>query len=421
VEYAQKYAAVSDNVGTGWSGTRTTSGISNTFSGGDFYTYDAATDTWSESHTLNVDVSGCTYCPCSGDPQEQTFILRYRFSCASDGSLTSVLEYVAPTPTISGCVYTYSYGANGDLYKTITVRTLAEVQANAQARLDAQSWPALTSTTPVSASYAEESQDNTGYGCISYGVIYLAIRYRLRFKIPGVGTCYRVAWVERFIPEAGVGLTSLEIISRGVYRPAVTATGGGGSGCLLVAVMNSAGQVASVRVLNPGSGYTSAPTIAVAAATGGGTSSTGWTATVTDGRVVSVSGGTAGNYLPTLAFSGGGGSGATATVTMDETGGLASVTLTAAGSAYASAPALAITAKVASGVTAAVIHLHLGTETAKCEVWDKTVPSGYNPADSATWPTLPSAAPGYLEIAVPASEGTTTVANVRATCDCSTC
>jgi hypothetical protein len=247
-----------------------------------------------------------------------------------------------------------------------------------------------------------------------------ASRYKFRFKIPGL-RCYRVAWVERFIPEAGVGLTSLEIISRGVYRPAVTATGGGGSGCLLVAVMNSAGQVASVRVLNPGSGYTSAPTIAVAAATGGGTSSTGWTATVTDRRVVSVSGGTAGNYLPTLTFSGGGGSGATATAAMNDQGGLASVTLTATGSAYASAPALAITAKVASGVTAAVIHLHLGTETAKCEVWDKTVPSGYNPTDSATWPTLPSAAPGYLEIAVPASEGTTSLANVRATCDCSTC
>jgi hypothetical protein len=244
-------------------------------------------------------------------------------------------------------------------------------------------------------------------------------RYRLRFKIPG-SQCYRVAWVERFIPEAGIGLTSLEIISRGVYRPAVTATGGG-SGCLLVAVMSSTGTVASVRVLNPGSGYTSAPTIAVSAATGGGTSSTGWTATVTDGRVVSVSGGTAGNYLPTLAFSGGGGSGATATVTMDETGGLASVTLATAGSAYAAAPALTITAKVAAGVTAAVIHLHLGTETAKCEVWDGTVPSGYDPATSSTWPTLPSAAPGYLEIAVPASEGTTTVANVRAFCDCSSC
>jgi len=248
-----------------------------------------------------------------------------------------------------------------------------------------------------------------------------AIRYKYAFALPTFagGLCYRAAWVERFIPEAGVGLDSLEIISRGVYRPAVTATGGGGTGCLLVSVMGSTGTVASVRVLNPGSGYTSAPTINVQVAINGGTSSTGWTATVEDGRVISVSGGTAGDYLPTLSFGGGGGSGATATVTMDNQGGLASVTLTASGSAYASAPAVSITPKKSSGVTDAVIHLHLGTETEKCEVWDGITPGGYDPEDVSTWPSFPSGS--YEEIPVPDDPGVTSIVYPRVFCDCSIC
>jgi hypothetical protein len=255
--------------------------------------------------------------------------------------------------------------------------------------------------------------------------IYLrASRYRLRFKIPQVGTAknYRASWVERFIAEAGVSITSVEVYASGVYRPTVTLTAppSGGVQAYATAVMSSTGTITSIAILHPGSGYISAPSVTVQAATGGGTSSTGWTATLTAGQVTAISGGSAGNYRPTLAFTSGGGSGATATCTLDSTGGIAAVTLTAGGSAYISEPTLTITPKVTAS-TPADLLIHLGTETAMCTVWDGTTPSGYVAATSSTWPILPSASPYYFALSVPTSDGTTFVANLRTVCDGSSC
>lgn len=247
-------------------------------------------------------------------------------------------------------------------------------------------------------------------------------RYRHIFPVPNVssGACYRLEWVERFIAEAGVALTSAEIITRGVYRPAVSFSGGGGAGGLqLVAIMSSTGTLTGVHILNPGD-FDTAPTIIIQAAINGGTTSTGWTATLTGRQVTAVTGGTAGDYLPTGAFSGGGGSGATITFTMDATGGLATSPLGAAGSGYTSAPTLTITPKV-SGSTAALVHLHLGTETDQCGVWDGVVPPGYVPATPSTWPVIGDGVNPYFELPVPTADGTTLVANVRAYCDCSAC
>jgi hypothetical protein len=255
--------------------------------------------------------------------------------------------------------------------------------------------------------------------------IYLrASRYRLRFKIPKVNTGknLRASWVERFIAEAGVTVSSVEVYKRGVYRPTVTigAPPSGGVQARAVAVMSSTGTVASISILNPGSGYVSAPTVTIQSATGGGTTSTGWTATLTAGSVTAIAGGTAGDYRPTLAFSGGGGSSATATCTVNAQGGIDVVTVTASGTAYTSEPTLTITPKV-SGSTAADLLIHLGTETSKCTVWDGATPGGYDSATSSTWPILPSAAPNYYSLAVPSTDGTTLVANVRTYCDGSTC
>jgi len=279
-------------------------------------------------------------------------------------------------------------------------------------------------------------------------------RYRLRFKIPKVNTGkqLRASWVERFIAEAGVAVTSVEVYARGVYRPTVTIStsplgtnaaatavmasdgtvaslsilnpgagyiplitfsGGGGTGAAAIAIINLSGAVTGVTITSGGSNYTSAPTVAftnvtaprvratgtavvtggvvtginvgtagdfrptvtVQTATGGGTTSTGWIATLaTTGEVATITGGNAGNYLPTLAFTGGGGSSATATCTVDSTGGIAAVTVTG-GSAYTSEPTLTITAKVTDS-TAADLIIHLGTETAKCAVWGGTTLGG---------------------------------------------
>ena len=284
-------------------------------------------------------------------------------------------------------------------------------------------------------------------------------RYRLRFKIPQVNTGknLRASWVERFIAEAGVAVSSVEVYARGVYRPTVTLSssplgtnaaatavmasdgtiaslsilnpgagyiplitfsGGGGTGAAAIAIINSSGAVTGVTITSSGSGYTSAPTVAftnvtaprvratgtatvsggvvtginigtagdfrptvtVQAATGGGTSSTGWIATLTTtGQVASIASGSAGNYLPTLVFSAPGGSPAgvtaTATCTVDSQGGIATVTVGTAGTKYLTEPTLTITPKV-SGSTAADLLIHLGTETAKCAVWDGTTLGG---------------------------------------------
>ena len=284
-------------------------------------------------------------------------------------------------------------------------------------------------------------------------------RYRLRFKIPKVktGKSLRASWVERFIAEAGVAVTSVEVYARGVYRPTVTIstsplgtnaaaiavmasdgtvaslsilnpgagyiplitfTGGGGTGAAAIAIINSSGAVTGVTITSGGSGYTSAPTVAftnvtaprvratgtatvsggivtginigtagdfrptvtVQTATGGGTTSTGWIATLAiTGEVASIAGGNAGNYLPTLAFSAPGGSPAgttaTATCTVDPQGGIATVTMGTGGTKYTSEPTLTITPKV-SDSTAADLIIHLGTEIAKCAVWNGTTLGG---------------------------------------------
>jgi hypothetical protein len=288
--------------------------------------------------------------------------------------------------------------------------------------LSSTSWQSYTSL-PLSVVGVLEINDSAG---MDFGINKSSaaqIRYAARFLVPQVGSgqCYRLTWVERFIPDAGVGITSVEVVSRGVYRPIVTlsAPPSGGTLARAVAVMSSSGEIASIRILNSGSGYTSLPTVTIAGAINGGTSSTGWTATLSGGRISAISGGSSGNYLPTLAFSGGGGADAAATCTLDEQGGINAVTLTASGSAYAAAPSLTISPKVPS-FTSAVLHLHLGIETAKCGTWDGIIPDGYSPSTPSTYPTIPSGS-GYFECPAPASPGIVTLANVRSYCECSAC
>lgn len=81
----------------------------------------------------------------------------------------------------------------------------------------------------------------------------------------------------------------------------VAFSGGGGSGAAAYAIVSSGGAVTDVVVTNKGIGYTSAPTVAITSTTGTGSGATGWTATVTDGQVTAVSGGSGGsNYKSIL-------------------------------------------------------------------------------------------------------------------------
>jgi hypothetical protein len=227
--------------------------------------------------------------------------------------------------------------------------------------------------------------------------------YGIRFAVPkvGIGICLRASWVERTIDEGGEGISSVSVYAPGVYRPAVeiSAPPEGGTQAYAIAAMSSAGAVTGISILNPGSGYTSAPTVTVQTAFNGGTTSTGWTATMGGDQIASITGGTGGDYLPTLDFSGSDGDIA-----------IASVTVTDSGSEYTDAPVIYITPKV-TGATAADLLVHLGTEVEKCEAWDGVVPEDYDPEDFDTWPKFST-----FEIGSDAK-----VRNIRTVCDCSAC
>lgn len=252
----------------------------------------------------------------------------------------------------------------------------------------------------------------------SYCVSVKEFIYRIAFPVPTVSSCYRVRWAERFIPKNGTGIDSIEVIYEGAYRPSVTASGV--SGCYLIAVMSSSGEVDSIKVVNPGSGYLSAPIITVEEAINGGTRSTGWVATISAGKVVSVSGGSGGNYLPTVSFSGGDGDGASAVITLNEQGGIDTIDVESSGSGYVSEPTVFIEAK-SSSASDATFFIHMGTETMKCANWNGSIPDGYDPDDINTWPTLPVDSPGYVTVDVPEAEGTTTIVNAKPTFSCQGC
>jgi hypothetical protein len=66
------------------------------------------------------------------------------------------------------------------------------------------------------------------------------------------------------LSSAGV-ITRVDIIRAGKYDtlPAIRAIGGGGSGSVFATTLNNSGGIASVTVINGGSGYTSLPYIKV--------------------------------------------------------------------------------------------------------------------------------------------------------------
>lgn len=167
---------------------------------------------------------------------------------------------------------------------------------------------------------------STSGNCTAYDA-----RYAFSFKPPLFSNCYRVEFVERFVPKGGVPLSSIEIANSGwgfTGTPGFSIIGGGGSGAAVTATVQS-GVILSVNLISSGSGYKTAPS---------------------------------------LLYSGGGGAGFTG-------------------------------------------WFHFGTETAKSWQWDGSMPAGYVFSGS-----------NYLTgsvnyIPVPTALGTTTVGNLRVTCD----
>ena len=111
-------------------------------------------------------------------------------------------------------------------------------------------------------------------------------------------------------------LESISITDGGsgyITAPTIAITGGSGSGATATAYLSDLGIV-SIKVVNRGAGYTSAPTITISG--GGGTGVTATATLNTDKTLKSIKVDTAGagyTSAPTIKIEGGGGTGATAT------------------------------------------------------------------------------------------------------------
>lgn len=242
-------------------------------------------------------------------------------------------------------------------------------------------------------------------------------QFRFRFPVPriGMGDKYSVTWIERYLPPGGRPLYSVEVAPRvhaapgfftveNSFRPLAFLTDeGSGNACELTPVMAADGSVASIRINNPGGGYSSAapPTVNLQprAALAGyvHTASTGWVATVENGQVVAVtrSGGTAGNYAPQLTIPAGGPNEparlATCTCTLNPAGEIDAVTLTDTGAGYDYPPTVRATwgGGLRYTIYDLIAHFAPEYETNHCAEWDGEIPEDYDPEDSATWPVLP--------------------------------
>jgi hypothetical protein len=392
-----------------------------TSDGGDFYVYGACGSITYNTETEAVDASGFTAgggldgsAPvfCEDDGAFRSFDATDYFGGAPLGNFSIVnTETTSTYSKETECVY---YDDSGESFRVISggplVATVSNEYTTAQLIEYVEGlltpFPETWAGTP--GSFRDLSTNEKSYAArIS--------RYRIQFQPPQIGTgkCYRVEWLERFVPKAGVSLTSADLVTRGVYRPAVTVTGNG-TGAQVVAVMAPDGTVDFFRVLNPGQGYTTI-TITVQAAINGGTTATA-TGSLVNGQLSAVTKTASGNYLPTGAFTGGGGgTGATIAFTLDETGGIATALLGSVGSGYTDTPNLVITPKV-SGSVSARVDLRIGTETEKCAEWD-----GELPEDPDELPILGDGTNPYFGLPIPEEDGLVTVVNVREFCDCSAC
>ncbi|MCX6953748.1 MAG: Ig-like domain-containing protein [Verrucomicrobia bacterium] len=137
--------------------------------------------------------------------------------------------------------------------------------------------------------------------------------------------------------------------------PAVTISGGGGSGAAATAIL-AGGAVIAIDITNPGSGYTSAPTVTIAANPNApGTGTNALATAVIGGPVNSITGLSSGSgysSAPRIKFVGGaGGNYASGSPSLNGSP-LSSIAVTSPGSGYASPPTVTISGGGGTGATA---------------------------------------------------------------------
>ncbi|MCX9084032.1 MAG: hypothetical protein OIN87_04435 [Candidatus Methanoperedens sp.] len=145
------------------------------------------------------------------------------------------------------------------------------------------------------------------------------------------------------VTNGGTGYTSV---------PTVTFSGGGGTGAAATAVLTRV-AVAGLTLTNPGSGYTIAPTVTISGGGGTGATANSVLKAVSVASLTLTNPGSGYNSAPTVTISGGGGTGATANSVLT-TRPVVSFTLTNAGYGYTSAPTVTISGGGGSGASATV-------------------------------------------------------------------
>jgi hypothetical protein len=168
-----------------------------------------------------------------------------------------------------------------------------------------------------------------------------------------------------FVWAPGHGYTSVPTVS--------FSGGGGGSGAAGTAVVGTNGQINNIFLTSTGSGYTTAPTVTISGGGGSGGQASAQLQATTVASVTIVNGGTGFNGSPPLLdFAGGGGAGATATATVAG-GTINSVTVTAGGSFYTTAPAVVVAPGANNAAYASVTLMPFGVSGAALETFQQRV------------------------------------------------
>ena len=133
--------------------------------------------------------------------------------------------------------------------------------------------------------------------------------------------------------------------------------------------------LASILITDGGSGYITAPTIAITGGSGSGATATAHLSELGIVSIKVVNRGTGYTSVPTIKIEGGGGTGATATATLNTDKTIKSIKVDTAGAGYTSAPTIKIEG---GGGTGAEAKAHLGIEIKITNQKYKTLTYMYN-------------------------------------------
>ena len=158
-----------------------------------------------------------------------------------------------------------------------------------------------------------------------------------------------------------------EVVENEGYIATLTLTGIGSTATAITSI--SAGGIQSIKLLNDGNGYLSAPQVKISPPTGGGTTATavatvrsksGYTTAYSIADVYITNPGSGYTFAPSIVFLGGGGSGAAATVGISTySGSVGIITITFGGSGYTTSPSITFSSppNVSYAVTATGIPI----------------------------------------------------------------